>query len=83
MPRIRYIGSRRSPETVSGRLHIDSQSTEVAVRISLSNRAWRTSLVRNPFVSSEIMPVGAIASARSIYTTTPFVNVSALIDANA
>ncbi|MEX3591956.1 MAG: hypothetical protein VB140_01655 [Burkholderia sp.] len=32
----------------------------------------RTALVRNPFVSPEIMPVDAIASSRSIYATTPF-----------
>ncbi|MEX3592191.1 MAG: hypothetical protein VB140_03540 [Burkholderia sp.] len=32
----------------------------------------QTSLVRNPFVSPEIMPVDAIASSRSIYATTPF-----------
>ncbi|XDJ36576.1 MAG: hypothetical protein V3Q69_13945 (plasmid) [Burkholderia sp.] len=31
----------------------------------------QTSLVRNPFVSPEIMPVDAIASSRSIYATTP------------
>ncbi|MEX3592487.1 MAG: hypothetical protein VB140_05860 [Burkholderia sp.] len=31
----------------------------------------QTSLVRNPFVSPKIMPVDAIASSRSIYTTTP------------
>ncbi|XDJ35015.1 MAG: hypothetical protein V3Q69_05615 [Burkholderia sp.] len=39
----------------------------------------RTSLVRNPFISPEIidpkfvinMPVDAIASSRSIYATTP------------
>ncbi|MEX3591795.1 MAG: hypothetical protein VB140_00365 [Burkholderia sp.] len=30
-----------------------------------------TSVVCNPFVSPEIMPVDAIASARSIYATTP------------
>ncbi|MEX3592993.1 MAG: hypothetical protein VB140_10080 [Burkholderia sp.] len=29
----------------------------------------RTSLVRNPFVWSEIMPIDAIASSRSIYAT--------------
>ncbi|MEX3592265.1 MAG: hypothetical protein VB140_04115 [Burkholderia sp.] len=33
------------------------------------NGLW-TSLVRNPFVSPEIMPVDAIASSRSIYGTT-------------
>ncbi|MEX3592962.1 MAG: hypothetical protein VB140_09805, partial [Burkholderia sp.] len=41
--------------------------------------AWRTSLVRNPFVSPEIidpkfvinMPVDAMASSRLIYATTP------------
>ncbi|MEX3592831.1 MAG: hypothetical protein VB140_08740 [Burkholderia sp.] len=31
----------------------------------------QTSLVRNPFVSPDIMPVDAIASSRSIYATTP------------
>ncbi|XDJ35070.1 MAG: hypothetical protein V3Q69_06245 [Burkholderia sp.] len=31
----------------------------------------QTSLVRNVFVSPEIMPVDAIASSRSIYATTP------------
>ncbi|MEX3592349.1 MAG: hypothetical protein VB140_04755 [Burkholderia sp.] len=31
----------------------------------------RTSEVRNPFVSPEIMPVDAIASSHSIYATTP------------
>ncbi|XDJ36382.1 MAG: hypothetical protein V3Q69_11300 [Burkholderia sp.] len=31
----------------------------------------RTSLVCNPFISLEIMPVDAIASSRSIYATTP------------
>ncbi|MEX3592195.1 MAG: hypothetical protein VB140_03560 [Burkholderia sp.] len=30
-----------------------------------------TSLVRNPFVSPEIMPVDGIVSSRSIYATTP------------
>ncbi|MEX3592597.1 MAG: hypothetical protein VB140_06785 [Burkholderia sp.] len=30
----------------------------------------QTSLVRNPFVSPEIMPVDAIASSCSIYATT-------------
>ncbi|MEX3591888.1 MAG: hypothetical protein VB140_01095 [Burkholderia sp.] len=29
----------------------------------------QTSLVRNPFVSPEIMPIDAIASSRSIYAT--------------
>ncbi|MEX3592691.1 MAG: hypothetical protein VB140_07595, partial [Burkholderia sp.] len=46
----------------------------------------RTSLVRNPFISPEIidpkfvinMPVDAIASSRSIYATTP--NKSSFID---
>ncbi|MEX3592883.1 MAG: hypothetical protein VB140_09160 [Burkholderia sp.] len=32
----------------------------------------RTSLVRNSFVSLEIMPVDAIASSCSIYATAPF-----------
>ncbi|MEX3592226.1 MAG: hypothetical protein VB140_03810 [Burkholderia sp.] len=31
----------------------------------------QTSLVRNPFVSPEIIPVDAIVSSRSIYATTP------------
>ncbi|XDJ36444.1 MAG: hypothetical protein V3Q69_12025 [Burkholderia sp.] len=31
----------------------------------------QTSLVRNPFVSPEIMPVDAIVSSRSIYATAP------------
>ncbi|KAF1018164.1 MAG: hypothetical protein VB140_03530 [Burkholderia sp.] len=31
----------------------------------------RTTLVRNPFISPEIMPVDAIASSHSIYATTP------------
>ncbi|MEX3591758.1 MAG: hypothetical protein VB140_00115 [Burkholderia sp.] len=31
----------------------------------------QTSEIRNPFVSPKIMPVGAIASSRSIYATTP------------
>ncbi|KAF1018222.1 MAG: hypothetical protein E5299_00003 [Burkholderia gladioli] len=31
----------------------------------------RISLVCNPFVSPKIMPVGAIASSRSIYATIP------------
>ncbi|XDJ35830.1 MAG: hypothetical protein V3Q69_03790 [Burkholderia sp.] len=40
-----------------------------------SSTAWgRTSLIRNPFVSPEMMPVDAIASLRSIYTTTPTVS---------
>ncbi|MEX3592032.1 MAG: hypothetical protein VB140_02255 [Burkholderia sp.] len=30
-----------------------------------------TSRVRNPFVSSAIMPINVIASSRSIYATTP------------
>ncbi|MEX3591993.1 MAG: hypothetical protein VB140_01940, partial [Burkholderia sp.] len=38
---------------------------------SASSTVWRTSLVRNPFVSPEIMPVDAIASSHSIYATTP------------
>ncbi|MEX3592995.1 MAG: hypothetical protein VB140_10090, partial [Burkholderia sp.] len=39
---------------------------------SASSTAWRTSLVRNPFVSPELCPSDAIASSRSIYATTPF-----------
>ncbi|MEX3592279.1 MAG: hypothetical protein VB140_04205 [Burkholderia sp.] len=31
----------------------------------------QTSLVRNPFVSPEIMPVDAIAASRSIYASAP------------
>ncbi|KAF1010067.1 MAG: hypothetical protein E5299_01770 [Burkholderia gladioli] len=50
--------------------HIDSQATEVVCESAFST-AWRTSFVRNPFVSHEIMPVDAIASSRSIYATTP------------
>ncbi|KAF1017787.1 MAG: hypothetical protein E5299_00330 [Burkholderia gladioli] len=50
--------------------HIDSQATSVACE-SASSTVWRTSLVRNPFVSPEIMPVDAIASSHSIYATTP------------
>ncbi|MEX3592875.1 MAG: hypothetical protein VB140_09095, partial [Burkholderia sp.] len=38
---------------------------------SASSTAWRTSLVRNPFVSPELCPSDAIASSRSIYATTP------------
>ncbi|XDJ35415.1 MAG: hypothetical protein V3Q69_10050 [Burkholderia sp.] len=38
----------------------------------------QTSLVRNVFVSPEIMPVDAIASSRSIYATTPLEFASAL-----
>ncbi|MEX3592824.1 MAG: hypothetical protein VB140_08680, partial [Burkholderia sp.] len=36
-----------------------------------SSTAWRTSLVRNPFVSPELCPSDAMASSRSIYATTP------------
>ncbi|MEX3592771.1 MAG: hypothetical protein VB140_08245, partial [Burkholderia sp.] len=38
---------------------------------SASSTAWRTSLVRNPFVSPELCPSDAMASSRSIYATTP------------
>ncbi|KAF1010908.1 MAG: hypothetical protein E5299_01544 [Burkholderia gladioli] len=59
--------------------HIASQTSEVAVRVGVINRMVETSLVRNPFISPEIidpkfvinMPVDAIASLRSIYVTTP------------
>ncbi|KAF1009998.1 MAG: hypothetical protein E5299_01791 [Burkholderia gladioli] len=44
---------------------------QLSLGASASSTAWRTSLVRNPFVSPEIMPVDAIASSRSIYATTP------------
>ncbi|XDJ35604.1 MAG: hypothetical protein V3Q69_01330 [Burkholderia sp.] len=37
----------------------------------------QTSLVRNPFVSPEIMPVDAIASSRSIYAKTPLTEKTA------
>ncbi|MEX3592826.1 MAG: hypothetical protein VB140_08695 [Burkholderia sp.] len=40
----------------------------------------QTSLVRNPFVSPEIMPVDAIASSRSIDATTPIHCLRAGID---
>ncbi|MEX3592162.1 MAG: hypothetical protein VB140_03285 [Burkholderia sp.] len=48
----------------------------------------RTSLVRNPFISPEIidpkfvinMPVDAIASSRLIYATTPFQDNELLIN---
>ncbi|MEX3591903.1 MAG: hypothetical protein VB140_01245, partial [Burkholderia sp.] len=46
------------------------QATEVACAAA-SSTAWRTSLVRNPFVSPELCPSDAMASSRSIYTTTP------------
>ncbi|MEX3592527.1 MAG: hypothetical protein VB140_06155 [Burkholderia sp.] len=36
----------------------------------------QTSLVRNPFVLPEIMPVDTIASSRSIYATTPHLSIS-------
>ncbi|KAF1016506.1 MAG: hypothetical protein E5299_00533 [Burkholderia gladioli] len=52
--------------------HIAAQATEVSVRVGVINPAWRTSLVRNPFVSPELCPSDAIASSRSIYATTPF-----------
>ncbi|KAF1005688.1 MAG: hypothetical protein E5299_02230 [Burkholderia gladioli] len=48
--------------------HIDSQATEVSVRVGVINRMARSSLVRNPFVSPEIMPIDA---SHSIYATTP------------
>ncbi|MEX3592422.1 MAG: hypothetical protein VB140_05365 [Burkholderia sp.] len=35
----------------------------------------QTSLVRNVFVSPEIMPVDAIASSCSIYATTPLMSI--------
>ncbi|MEX3592884.1 MAG: hypothetical protein VB140_09175, partial [Burkholderia sp.] len=37
---------------------------------SASSTAWRTSLVRNPFVSPELCPSDAMASSCSIYATT-------------
>ncbi|XDJ35346.1 MAG: hypothetical protein V3Q69_09360 [Burkholderia sp.] len=39
--------------------------------ISGDTNGWRTSLVRHPFVSPEIMPIDAMASSYSIYATTP------------
>ncbi|KAF1004696.1 MAG: hypothetical protein E5299_02358 [Burkholderia gladioli] len=51
--------------------HIAAQATEVAVRVGVLNRMGvKTVLVRNPFVSPEIMPFDAMASSRSIYGTT-------------
>ncbi|KAF1013677.1 MAG: hypothetical protein E5299_00914 [Burkholderia gladioli] len=50
--------------------HIDAQATEVSSRVGVINRMAGTSLVRNPFVSPEIMPVDAMAASRSIYATT-------------
>ncbi|XDJ35780.1 MAG: hypothetical protein V3Q69_03255 [Burkholderia sp.] len=46
-------------------------TNEVAICFGVINRMWRTSLVRNPFVSPKIMLVDAIASSRSVYATTP------------
>ncbi|XDJ35682.1 MAG: hypothetical protein V3Q69_02215 [Burkholderia sp.] len=42
-----------------------------------------TSLVRNPFVSPEIIPVDAIASSHSIYATTPLTRFHSLLVAPA
>ncbi|KAF1017740.1 MAG: hypothetical protein E5299_00332 [Burkholderia gladioli] len=39
--------------------------------ISGDTNGWRTSEVRHPFVSPEIMPIDAMASSYSIYATTP------------
>ncbi|KAF1012492.1 MAG: hypothetical protein E5299_01175 [Burkholderia gladioli] len=39
--------------------------------ISGDTNGLRTSLVRNPFVSPEIIPSDAMASSHSIYATTP------------
>ncbi|KAF1007180.1 MAG: hypothetical protein E5299_02073 [Burkholderia gladioli] len=49
LPRMRCIGSRSSPETFSGRRHIASQATEVAVRIGVINRMAgpRSSAIRS------------------------------------
>ncbi|MEX3592277.1 MAG: IS5 family transposase [Burkholderia sp.] len=54
-----------------GASHRLAGETEVSVRVGVINPLWRTSLVRNPFVSPEIMPVDAITSSRSISETTP------------
>ncbi|MEX3591865.1 MAG: hypothetical protein VB140_00910 [Burkholderia sp.] len=42
-----------------------------SVRTKWNGNGLQPSLVRNPFVSPEIMPVDAIVSSRSIYATTP------------
>ncbi|KAF1013145.1 MAG: hypothetical protein E5299_00965 [Burkholderia gladioli] len=44
--------------------NLDSQATEVSIRVGASSTVWRTSLVRNPFVSPEIMPVVIASPAR-------------------
>ncbi|KAF1013717.1 MAG: hypothetical protein E5299_00859 [Burkholderia gladioli] len=55
--------------------HIAAQATEVSVRVGRHQACVAgPSLVRNPFVSPEIMPLDAIASSHSIYATTPFPN---------
>ncbi|MEX3592112.1 MAG: transposase [Burkholderia sp.] len=73
LPRMRCIGSRPSPATVSGRV-TSRRRRPRSPFASASSTVWRTSLVRNPFVSSEIMPVDAMASSHSIYATTPFIS---------
>ncbi|XDJ35522.1 MAG: hypothetical protein V3Q69_00290 [Burkholderia sp.] len=55
LPRMRCIGSRPSPATVSRRV-TSTRRRPRSPFASESSTVWRTSLVRNLFVSPEIIP---------------------------
>ncbi|XDJ36578.1 MAG: hypothetical protein V3Q69_13955 (plasmid) [Burkholderia sp.] len=69
--RVNVNGSRSIDATTPlGALHRLAGDPDSGSRRRNQPHGGRISLVRNPFVSPEIMPFGAIASSSSIYATT-------------